>query len=85
MVSPVFLTHEQLAFVEHCQAEGKKFVDHPALRGSATAISHARVMIEKAVAMGLPEVGYLDLRLAVSAYDIDASLPEHLRQLRPLP
>ena len=83
--SAVHLTPEQLEFTKLCQAQGRKFNDQPALRGSATAIAHAKALIEKAIEMGLPEAAYLDLRLAVSSYDIDKCLPEHLRQIKRLP
>lgn len=85
MVKPVFLTPEQVAVVELCKTEALKFSERPGLHGSASAISAARSLINRAHAAGVPEVAYVGLQLAVSAADIDASLPGHLRQFQPLP
>lgn len=85
MVSPVHVTDEQLALARLCQAEALKFVEQPALHGSATAISAARSLIDRAHSIGVPPTAYVGLQLAISAADTDAGLPDDVRQFQPLP
>ena len=85
MVSPVHVTEEQLALTKLCQAEALKFAERPALHGSASAISAARSLIDRAHSLGVPTGAYVGLQVAVAAADTDADLPDHLKVFQPLP
>jgi len=60
---------EQSAMIDVLNQVTQKFIDKPALKMSGQAIDEARILVEEATKMGIPDQAYMGLVVWIGLFD----------------
>lgn len=67
---------EQSVMIDVLSKATQKFVETPALRKSGRAIDEARILVEEATKLGIPDQAYMALVIWIGLFDEGATLGE---------